>query len=73
MLLNINSELIKAKSYLHVALLFLSGLQMTDVELDERVTALEENGGGSNGNGNKLNEYILLVPSTFSTKAMYIS
>ena len=23
-------------------------LQMTDVELDERVTALEENGGGGN-------------------------
>ena len=29
---------------------------MTDVELDARVTALEENGGGSNVNGNKLNE-----------------
>ena len=27
------------------------GLQMTDVELDERVAALEENGGGSNQNG----------------------
>ena len=28
---------------------------MTDVELDERVTALEENGGGDNAqNGNKL-------------------
>ena len=27
---------------------------MTDVELDERVTALEENGGGGNAqNGNK--------------------
>ena len=31
----------------------ISGLQMTDVELDERVTAIEENGGGDNfGNGN---------------------
>ena len=30
------------------------GLQMTDVELDERVTALEENnGGGNTENGNK--------------------
>ena len=27
---------------------------MTDVELDERVTALEENGGGNIQNGNKL-------------------
>ena len=26
----------------------LPGLQMTDVELDARVTALEENGGGGN-------------------------
>ena len=26
----------------------ISGLQMTDVELDARVTALEENGGGGN-------------------------
>ena len=25
---------------------------MTDVELDDRVTALEENGGGSSQNGN---------------------
>ena len=25
---------------------------MTDVELDERVTALEENGGGNTQNGN---------------------
>ena len=28
------------------------GLQMTDVELDARVTALEENGGGNTDNGN---------------------
>ena len=27
---------------------------MTDVELDERVTALEENGGGGTGNGKVL-------------------
>ena len=26
---------------------------MTDVQLDARVTALEENGGGSTQNGNK--------------------
>ena len=30
----------------------LSGLQITDVELDARVTALEENGGGNTDNGN---------------------
>ena len=31
------------------------GLQMTDVELDERVVALEEGGGGGNPqNGNKV-------------------
>ena len=29
------------------------GLQMTDVDLDVRLTALEENGGGNNQNGNK--------------------
>ena len=28
------------------------GLQMTDVELDARVTVLEENGGGNTDNGN---------------------
>ena len=28
-----------------------SGLQMTDVELDERVSALEENGGAGTVNG----------------------
>ena len=31
---------------------------MTDVELDERVTALEENGGGDNG---KVIKYEILV------------
>ena len=30
------------------------GLQMTDVELDERVTALEENSGGDTQNGTSL-------------------
>ena len=30
-----------------------SGLQMTDVELDARNMALEENGGGNSGNGKK--------------------
>ena len=34
----------------------IAGLQMTDVELDERVTALEENGGGNIQNGNKLKD-----------------
>ena len=29
-------------------------LQMTDVELDDRMTALDENGSGSNQNGNVL-------------------
>ena len=31
-----------------------SGLQMTDVELEARVGALEENGGGSTENGKNL-------------------
>ena len=35
---------------------------MTDVELDERVTALEENGGGGTQNGRK----ILLKTLTFT-------
>ena len=38
-----------------VDLFFVSGLQMTDVELDARVTALEENDGGNTLNGNNLN------------------
>ena len=33
---------------------------MTDDELDERVTALEESGGGGTQNGKKLTEDILL-------------
>ena len=37
---------------LNVICVFDSGLQMTDVELDARVTALKENGGGSSPNGN---------------------
>ena len=43
---------------------------MTDVELDERVTALEENDGGSDVNGNKRIELILLVSYAFPSKAM---
>ena len=40
--------------YFHVYESLLLGLQMTDVELDARVTALEENGGGGNTqNGNE--------------------
>ena len=30
---------------------FFLGLQTTDVELDARITALEENGGGNTQNG----------------------
>ena len=30
------------------------GLEMTDIELDERIAALEENGGGSPEEGEKL-------------------
>ena len=39
---------------------------MTDVELDERVTTLEENGGGAqNGKGNLCNmQFYMLVLST---------
>ena len=47
---------------------------MTDVELDARVTALEENGGGSSQNGNELNEYILFVCFLyFHTKFPWLS
>ena len=39
---------------------------MTDVELDERVTALEENGGGSSQNGNSERHIsISLEPGAF--------
>ena len=44
-----------------IVFVLLPGLQMTDVELDARVTALEENGGGSAQNGNKLIREISLV------------
>ena len=36
----------------NIYFILFSVLQMTDVELEERVTALEENGGGSVQNGN---------------------
>ena len=35
--------------------ILLIGLQMTDVELDARVTVLEENGGGVIQNGTRKN------------------
>ena len=43
---------------------FNSGLQMTDVQLDDRITALEENGSGdSNPNGKfKLNDFYYFLP-----------
>ena len=34
---------------------------MTDVELDERVAALEENGAGGGPNGNSLLDIVLYV------------
>ena len=37
------------------------GLQMTDVELDARVTALEENTGGGAQNGTSLAAYFGIV------------
>ena len=37
-----------------------SDLQMTDVELDARVTVLEENGGGNTLNGNNLNALMVV-------------
>ena len=43
---------VAGKVFFYVICVFPSGLQMTDVELDARVTALEENGGGSTLNGN---------------------
>ena len=33
---------------------------MTDVELDARVTALEENGGGGSQNGIFLSEFVII-------------
>ena len=43
---------------------------MANVELDARVTELEENGGGgSTQNRNKLNSDILLVYSVFQTQS----
>ena len=36
---------------------YLSALQMTDVELDERITALEENGGNGNLQNGKFKPY----------------
>ena len=38
-------------------ILIVLGLQMTDVELDARVTALEENDGGDAQNGTSLPGY----------------
>ena len=38
---------------------FISGLQMTDIELDARVTALEENGGGGGNNQNSRDKKII--------------
>ena len=45
-------KLIEISSYSNQGQKFIpiSGLQMTDVELDARVTALEENGGGNTQN-----------------------
>ena len=39
------------QNFTRITCIYISGLQMTDVELDARVTALEESGGGGNGNG----------------------
>ena len=47
---------------------------MKDVELDERLTALEENGGGGSSQNGKgyfvLNKEILMVSSVFQPKTM---
>ena len=53
-LLNLSDNTANYKTVDNVQTVRLSGLQMTDVELDERVTALEENSGGDNQNGRKL-------------------
>ena len=39
----------------HFDKIYFAGLQMADVELDARVTALEETGGGNSINGTLLN------------------
>ena len=44
---------------------------MTDVELDARVTALEESGGGNNQNSNKFN-LIPFVSWYFTAFEMYV-
>ena len=47
------------------------GLQMTDVELDERVTALEENDGSGTENGKLNDKFMEIYPffvSEISTK-----
>ena len=36
----------------YILMKFILDLQMTDVDLDDRVTALEENSGGNSQNGN---------------------
>ena len=38
----------------------IAGLQMTDVELDARVTALEDNGGGNSLNGKDILHVVIL-------------
>ena len=40
---------------------------MTDVELDERVTALEENGGGGNRTNAKLYLFICMSPLLYNS------
>ena len=42
---------------------------MTDVELDERVTALKGNGGGNTQNGNKVWCGTLQFPASKSNKS----
>ena len=44
-----NRKIIESETALKKFYFSFLGLQMTDVELDERITALEENGGNGNG------------------------
>ena len=49
------------------------GLQMTDVELDARVTALEEHGGGGGGNQNGKNVKFIRIHLFNDVKNIYIT
>ena len=60
---NLSDNTENYKTVDNVQTVLLSGLQMTDVDLDERVRGLEENSGGDNQNGRK--QYLLFGVGMF--------